>query len=238
MAGYIKLHRKIAEHRFWHNDPFSRPQAWIDLILLANWDDGFVRIRGNRIDLKRGQLAGSLRFLAPRWKWSPGKVKRFLKELENDSRIEQQKNAVTNVITITNYDLYQGNGTENGAQTERRRSADARADGTTKEETKNKKEENKNLFSRFWESYPSRNGKRVGKVATEKLFSKLDETDAPLVVSAAKNYAASKTAMDGFAKDPERFLKNEFWRDWVDEAKKTSRVATDADAANWSYFDA
>lgn len=129
MAGdWIALHRRLAKHDLWTSEPFTRGQAWVDLLMLANFKVGYVRIRGNRIDLERGQLAGSGVFLAKRWQWSRGKVQRFLDELENEHQIEQQKNAVTTLITITNYDAYQQNGQETEQQTDSRRTADDTAD--------------------------------------------------------------------------------------------------------------
>jgi DNA replication protein DnaD len=107
-------------------EPFTRSQAWIDLILLANHKPGVIRVRGNRVDVKRGQVGWSQVALAKRWKWSRGKVRRFLKELEkNDHQIVQQKNNITTLINIINYEQYQGNGTADGTadgqQTDSRR---------------------------------------------------------------------------------------------------------------------
>ena len=135
-GGYIAAHRKLFASELWLKDTFCRGAAWLDLIALANWKPGYVRIRGNRIDLKRGQLAGSSVFLAERWQWSRGKVGRFLNELENDQQIEQQKSAVTNVITILNYDKYQ----KTDSKTDSRRTADGQQTDTQEEETNNKQE--------------------------------------------------------------------------------------------------
>lgn len=93
----------------WLSEPFDRARAWIDLLLLANHQDGYFRVRGVRVNIKRGQVGYGVVALAKRWKWSRGKVKRFLDELESDQQICQQKNNVTTLITITNYDAYQKN---------------------------------------------------------------------------------------------------------------------------------
>ena len=39
MSGWIKIHRDILYHEIWSDKPFSKGQAWIDLILLANHSD-------------------------------------------------------------------------------------------------------------------------------------------------------------------------------------------------------
>ncbi len=49
--------------------------------------------------------------LAKRWRWSKGKVIRYLCELSNDEQIVLQKTNVTTLISIVNYEMYQGNST-------------------------------------------------------------------------------------------------------------------------------
>lgn len=116
VIGYIKLYRIITEDPLWCKEPFTRGQAWVDMLLLANHKDDYIRIRGNRIEVKRGQLAWSEISLSARWAWSRGKVRRFLAELESkmEQKIVQQKTRVTSLITILNYEKYQGGGTTNG----------------------------------------------------------------------------------------------------------------------------
>ena len=112
--GYIKLYRQIEDTALWSCEPFSRSQAWIDMLIMACHKPHAVRIRGILIKLTRGQLALSEYEYAKRWQWSRGKVRRFLTELQNELQIVLQKNNVTTVVSITNYDRYQGNGTANG----------------------------------------------------------------------------------------------------------------------------
>ena len=124
--GWVTIHRDLLDHDLWLSEKFSRGQAWVDLILLANHKDGFFRCRGVQIKVNRGQCGHGSVALSKRWKWSRGKVIRFLKELESDSRIVQQKNNVTTLITIVKYDLYQAkqnskrtaSRTANGQQTD------------------------------------------------------------------------------------------------------------------------
>ena len=105
--GWISLHRKIIDNPMWLSEPFTRSQAWIDLLLLANHEYGYFYIRGNKIDVQRGEVARSEEQLALRWKWSRGKLRGFLKALKNEQQIEQQKSKLINKIVIVNYDNYQ-----------------------------------------------------------------------------------------------------------------------------------
>ena len=107
MSGWIKLHRKITENPLYFSEQFNRSMAWIDLLLLANYADNYFFKRGVRVDVKAGQVGYDLDSLAKRWKWSRGKVERFLKMLENDNQIVRQKNNVTTLISIVNYKEYQ-----------------------------------------------------------------------------------------------------------------------------------
>lgn len=137
MKGWVKFHRKILSSDLWLSEKFTRAQAWVDLIGLANHKDGFIRKRGIKISVKRGQVGWSEVKLSERWKWSRGKVRRFLEELKKDLQISkkpvQQNKFITSLITLTNYNQYQQDGT-----------ADGTADGqqTDSRQYRNKNEEN------------------------------------------------------------------------------------------------
>ncbi|MCP4085467.1 MAG: hypothetical protein GY745_10510, partial [Actinomycetia bacterium] len=109
--GYISLHRKILESWLWNEKPFSKGQAWIDLLMCAAYTDTDVFIRQSLIKLKRGQQARSIASLANAWGWSTKKVRNFLSVLDENRKIDLQKGNLTSVITICNYDSYQAVGT-------------------------------------------------------------------------------------------------------------------------------
>lgn len=88
-------------------EEFCRNMAWIDLILLANHDSNFFHVRGIRVDVHRGQVGYGLDQLSRRWKWSRGKIERFLKFLEIEKKIVRQKDNVTTLISLCNYSEYQ-----------------------------------------------------------------------------------------------------------------------------------
>jgi hypothetical protein len=112
MAGdWIKVYRKLSRSDLWLSEPFTRGQAWMDLLMLAAYRPGFVRLRGVRVDYERGQYATAERFLCERWRWSRGKLRRFLDELETGQQIVQQKSNASTVVTIINYERYQDSST-------------------------------------------------------------------------------------------------------------------------------
>ena len=95
------------DNELWKDKPFTRGQAWIDLLLLANHDESGFWVRGVHVAVKRGQLGYSQVSLSKRWGWSRTKINNFLKMLENEQQIKQQKSNVTTLISIVNYNQYQ-----------------------------------------------------------------------------------------------------------------------------------
>ena len=126
--SWIRLHRKLMDDPLYFAEPFSKMQAWIDLLLLANFADRVTFIRGNRVTIKRGQVAYSREWFSGRWRWSRGKIDRFLDMLERENMIGRQKSAVITCISILNYDTYQDNGSTDRSVN---RSADRSANRST-----------------------------------------------------------------------------------------------------------
>ena len=116
-CGWVKLHRKIIDNPYWQSEPFTRGQAWVDLLLMANHKPGFVRKQGVRVDISPGDIGMSETELAARWQWSRGKVRRFVEELEVDGMVER-KNTETDrrklIISICNYSKYQDQSSTDG----------------------------------------------------------------------------------------------------------------------------
>lgn len=106
-SGWIKLNRQLLDNPLWTAEPFSKAQAWVDLLLLANHKPNKFIKKGQVIEVERGQLAFSVLSLVERWKWSKNKVLRFLSVLESETMIERKSNHLTSVITICNYSSFQ-----------------------------------------------------------------------------------------------------------------------------------
>ncbi len=87
MTGFVKIHRTTDD--LFANDELCRQAAWYDLIKLAAWTDHETAIGNTVVTLKRGDLIGSLSWLAERWKWSVKRVRNFLALLEKDGRIKR-----------------------------------------------------------------------------------------------------------------------------------------------------
>ena len=141
--GWIKVHRKITESGFYFREKFCRNMAWIDLLILANHADNSFRCRGILVEVKRGQVGYSIDNLCKRWRWSKGKVLRFLNELETEHQIVKQNNNVTTLLSIVNYDQYQSHSTANGTPNSKPNSkTNSKTNGTQTRMNKNEEEVN------------------------------------------------------------------------------------------------
>ncbi|NIA28829.1 MAG: hypothetical protein GWP06_02815 [Actinobacteria bacterium] len=107
MPGYFSVERDFLESDFWLSEPFTKPQAWVDLFGVANHSPGYFVKRGIQIPIERSQTGRSELTLAKRWKWSRNKVRRFLKWLEKEKMIMLKQDNKTSIITICNYNAYQ-----------------------------------------------------------------------------------------------------------------------------------
>ena len=78
-GGWIKLHRKLQDCWIWDNkEPFDKRSAWTDLLLSAMHNDKKIFSDNEIKIIKRGSYMTSVVKLSERWKWSRGKVNRFL----------------------------------------------------------------------------------------------------------------------------------------------------------------
>lgn len=109
--GWITLDRGIQDNWLWQDETFSRGQAWIDLILLAEYKTHKGMYKGNLVDYKRGDVNISISELANKWGWSRKKTTKFLKTLESDGMVIVKATTYRTTITLVKYDDYQLLGT-------------------------------------------------------------------------------------------------------------------------------
>ena len=209
MAGWQKIYRDIQEHWLWEDKPFSRGQAWIDLILLVNHEDNKALIDGELVEVKRGSKITSLRKLAEQWGWSTTKVKKFLEQLKKDNMIAFESDNKKTLVTIENYDVYQGKESteitvkkqlDNTEVTQKNFKSNSeviqkKTNKNDKEYIKNDKEgkEKKEEIHPF--SFPTLTHEKIfnqfGEVSYKTWLSNLDITDDEIVI-----YAANKPFED------------------------------------------
>lgn len=104
--GWVPVSRELQDHWMWEDKPFAHGQAWIDLIMLANYEDTKMPYKGEIITCERGTVNLSISYLANRWGWSRDKTRRFLKLLESDGMVTVTATTHRTTITLENYSIY------------------------------------------------------------------------------------------------------------------------------------
>lgn len=108
--GYIKLWRRIQDDELWQQRRrFSKIEAWIDLLLMANHKKSKIFVGNREIVVKRGEVFTSQLQLSKRWNWSIGSVNSFLNKLQIIKKAETKAENKYTIIFILNYSLYQRN---------------------------------------------------------------------------------------------------------------------------------
>lgn len=213
--GYLMLDRKFFDHFFWKEKrKFNRAEAWLDLIQLVSYSNGKSQIiNGSLVEYDRGQYPISLSFLMKRWSWSTNKVRTYLSTLERTGQITRQITSGITILTLCNYDVYNGEAQTEG-QAEGK--AEGQADGKVTEGIKEIKNFNKprkeiNIpFEVFWNLYD----KKTGKVNTVKLWQRLSDLEREECMEKLPAYISSKPDKV-YRKDPATFLRNKSWNDEI-----------------------
>ena len=106
MDNYVKCFRQLSDHRIWLAEPFTRGQAFWDLVMLANHKENSFMVRGNLVTVKRGQVGRSEESWSKRWKWSRCKVRAFWSFLiqQNMIKIDRLNSRLTTIVTLPDTD--------------------------------------------------------------------------------------------------------------------------------------
>ena len=178
--GWICLHRKIREcNIIWDDKPFSRGQAWLDLLLQANHEDKEILFNGSFRKIERGQTLTSLTKLSEQWGWSRKKTTKFLNELKTAQMLHLKSDNKSTTITIVNYGFYQDMGTTEEPKKNRKRTSEEHQRNTNNNYN-NKKE--KDIMSASVEEVISYLNEKAGKkyspdskATCEHIKARLDE---------------------------------------------------------------
>ena len=115
--GWIKLHRKIQDHWLYQEKRvFSRYEAWIDLIMMANHKQTKILLGNELVEVQAGQAITSELKLMKKWGWGKTKLRTFLGILESEGMITKKADRKKTTITICNYCIYHEDEKENKPQ--------------------------------------------------------------------------------------------------------------------------
>lgn len=116
MEGWIKINRDIMDDENYLGERFDKTHAWLDLLLMAEPKPRTIFKRGIKVNVGVGEVAVSMRQLSERWGWYLTGVLNFIKELQQERKIEVNKTNVISVLQILNWKKYQAIGTQIGTQ--------------------------------------------------------------------------------------------------------------------------
>ena len=222
--GYIKLWRKTMETDFWtERREFSKFEAWIDMLMDANFQEREVVIGFESFKVKRGECLKSYEGWAKRWNWSRTKAYRYVTLLVRLRRVSVMKvTTKATHLSICNYSKYQDVRNASETQAERKRNASETQMCAPKEEEEGKKKNKSNTvsvlytqeFEEFWKAYPRKVGKGSAFVEWKKIKGIADLL--PIIINALQwqSKTESWTKENGkYIVHPERYLKRRRWED-------------------------
>lgn len=217
MKGWISLHRRIQDHWLWKEKPFSRAQAWIDMLLMASHCENRFVLGNELIDIEVGEFVTSEVKLMQRWGWSKTKVRAFLSLLQNDSMIIKKTDRKKTTIIIVNYSDYQVlETTKEPKKNHEKTTKRPQKDTINNENTYNN--DNKNIytieFEDFYKQYPNPQDKHRSFNNWKKAVK---EYSVDAVMKAVTNYALKVKDVDRqFIKTSANFLgKDKFYVDYI-----------------------
>ena len=229
-SGWIKLYRQLADNDLWLLEPFTKGQAWVDLLLLANHKPALMTIKnGKIISLERGDCGISILGLADRWQWSREKVKRFLNTLEREKQVSKKEVENRLIIKILNYDVFQDvtlNVTVNESVNE---SVNVTVNGHKQEckEVKNEKNEKniyKEQFKIFWQKYPKKTDELKTYSAFYTVLNEKITTFEEIITGLEKynSYITENNITPQYITSPVNWLQYRKWSDEYTPPRKKS----------------
>jgi len=218
MQGYIFLHRQVKENWIWKDKPFSKGQAWVDILLRVNHKPAKVPIGNQIVEVEKGQTIWSVKDMSNEWGWSRKKVDNFLNTLQTDCMIAQKRTTKYTLITVENWESYQVEGQQkniNGTSKEHQRN--------TNKNDKNKENENKKEYTLEFEElyaiYPNSKSKRDTFNNYTKRLKEYSHEQLLQTVKAYSNHVKKNNVT--FIYSSNNFFGNKaYFEDWIKEEQK------------------
>lgn len=105
------LARRSFGNFLWREErSLSKFEAWLDLLQLAAFAPTKRIVSGHVIEIERGELIASLRYLSQRWTWKKDKVASYLGLLTSESMIRRETRHGQSVLILCNYEVYNTSG--------------------------------------------------------------------------------------------------------------------------------
>ncbi len=215
-GGYIALHRKILDWE-WYDDINVRV-LFFHILLKANFEN--KEWRGKNI--KRGQFITSISHLAKETGLTVMQVRTSLDKLKTTHEITHEGTRNFSVITVNNYDTYQGINTRNSRQvTFKQHTGNTRVTTTNNEKNENNEKKDNisvlpaNAVSTYLHSFNDLMGREFqitpGRVT--KLKMRLKTYTIEQILQALRNMASDKFYKGdndrGWSADPDFLIRSD-----------------------------
>jgi len=105
--GWVSIHRQLNDNWLWKDKPFSKGQAWIDILLRVNHKSAKVPVGNQIIEVEPGQTIWSVKDMSEKWGWSRKKVDNFLNILQTELQITKKSTTKYTLLTVEKWELYQ-----------------------------------------------------------------------------------------------------------------------------------
>ena len=154
MATWVKLYRKLENSSFYHDSRIVH--LWLHILIKAYAFEGKTFFGGEEITVNPGQFVTGRKKLSTETGIEESKIQRSLKVFEKCRMIEQQTNSQSRLITVLNWDMYQGS----EQQMNNKRTASEQRVNTKRERKKEEKEINNIEFEKLFNDYPNTKGSK------------------------------------------------------------------------------
>lgn len=202
--GWIKLYRKFDEWE-WFNIS-EMVHLFIYLLLNANHEDG--QWRG--VKIKRGQILTGLHKLNEKTKISIRTLRTCLDRLHKTGEIDIQTTNKYSIITILNYESYQGNRQTTDKHPDKQPTSNRQATDN-KQEGEECNNEINILFDVFWDMYKRKQG---SKKDCKKKWDKLSDDERQKIINTLPSFFAS-IRDEQFIPYPGTYLNQGRWNDEI-----------------------
>jgi hypothetical protein len=212
--GWIKLYRKFDEWE-WFNIS-EMVHLFIYLLLNANHEDGEWR----GVAINRGQIITGLHKLNERTKISIRTLRTCLYRLRKTGEIDIQTTNKYSIITILNYESYQGNRQAIDKQPDKQ-STSNRQTTDNKQEDKEGNNEINISFDVFWNAYDKKVGNK--KLCIQR-WNKLKDAERQKIIDTLPTFIASIRDKQ-YLPYPEKYLNQRRWEDELPTVRPSTFIA-------------
>lgn len=200
MSGWIKLSRCLLENQMFDNEKLLK--VWVWCLLKASHKDFETTVGLQRVQIKAGQFITGRFKGAEELRLNPSSFWNYLVWLEKNESLDIKSNNKFSVVTLVNWEIYQGANMEDGQQGEQQNDNKM----TTKKQQNNTNKNVKNY----------KNDKKIYIVPFEEIISYLNEkagTNYRSTTKATKEHINARWE-DGFTLEDFKKVIDTKVKDW------------------------